>query len=218
MIHSMKKKCNGQGVMGVAWLILFLAGCAPSLSYVVPEDLILRLPKNARRGVFQAETVVTIAVDKKSSIKRDADSTLREIDRTREKIAQVEKQASKAGDREADKMELEIKMLKSKIDYLERLVEHQEIRAKLAEKELLHAMAQFELEKAKVVKKHAMVLDDAVEDFERQVKDMQAEVDDFKKEVDQDAAELKEEENRWLAVKKEYYSSVGESSKGWWTE
>ena len=43
-------------------------------------------------------------------------------------------------------------------------------------------------------------------------------MDDFRKEVDEDAAELKREEDEWLAVKKKYFSSIGESSKGWWTE
>jgi predicted nucleic acid-binding Zn-ribbon protein len=203
-------------------LVLFfcgvLEGCGAHLSKTVSPDLIQRLPKNTRRGVFQAETVVTIAVDRKSAIRRELDTAEREIDRTREKIADVEKQRSAAGGRDAEKMDLEINMLEAKIEFLERTIDHLKVKAELVDKELLLARAQFELEKAKLVKKHAIAIDDSIEDFEEQMKDIQADVDDFRKIVDEDAADLKQDEERWLAIKKEFYSSIGESAKGWWTE
>ncbi len=59
----------------VAWMVALLAGslggCGPSLSYTVSDDLLRRLPKSSRRAEFQAKTVVTIAVDRKSTVKRE---------------------------------------------------------------------------------------------------------------------------------------------------
>ena len=89
---------------------------------------------------------------------------------------------------------------------------------KLADMELILAKAQFELSKVRLVKKHSIAFDNDEEDFVEQVKSIQQDVDEFRKEVEEDAAELKHEEEEWLAVKKRYYSSIGESVKGWWTE
>jgi hypothetical protein len=195
-----------------------LAGCGSSLSYSVSPDLIRRLPKSSRRSVFQAETVVTIAVDRKSAIKRKIDSTTREVERTEERIKAIEKELASAGARDADKLDMEIDMLEAKIDYLKDVISHQEVRLDLAEKELLLAKAQFELSKVKLVKKHSIAFDGDEEDFVDQVTDLQEKVDEFRKDVDEDAADLKLAEEEWLAIKKRYYSSIGESSKGWWTD
>lgn len=192
--------------------------CGPSVSQTVPDDLLKRLPKSSRRSVFQAETVVTIAIDNKGSVKRKVDNTLREIDRTHEKIAKAEKEQSKASGNKAANYDLEIDMLEAKIDYLHEVVGHQDIRAKLSNWELVIAKAQFELAKVRLVKKHSISYSGTVEDFEEQVKDIQADVDDLRKDVEAESAELKLEEEKWLAAKKHYYSSIGESSKGWWTE
>jgi len=197
---------------------LALGGCGPSLSHTVPDDLLKRLPKSSRRSVFQAETVVTIAIDRRGAIKRTVDNSLREIDRTREKVRAAKKRRSQAsGDKKAN-IDLEIDMLEAKIDYLYDVIDHQDIRQKLADWELVLAKAQFELAKVQLVKKHSIAYSGSVEDFENQVKSIQADVDGLRKEVDAEAARLKLEEDKWLAAKKRYYSSIGESSKGWWTE
>lgn len=195
-----------------------LAGCGPSLSYTVSPDLIKRLPKSSRRSVFQAETVVTIAVDRKSSVKRKIDNARREIDRTEERIDKAKKEAQGAAAREADKIDMEIDMLDAKIDFLNAKIDHLQLRLKLADIELLLAKAQFELAKVRLVKKHSIAFSGSEEDFVDQAKSLQADVDDMRKDVDADAADLKRKEEQWLAVKKKYFSSIGESSKGWWTE
>jgi cell division protein FtsB len=206
-----------------AGLIVFftaamLFGCGGSLSYTVDPSLIKRLPKSSRRSVFQAETVVTIAVDQKSTTKRKIDSTKREIERTEEKMKDLRKRQETAAAREADKIDMEIDMLGAKVDYLEDKVDHYRYVLKLRDKELLLAKAKFELEKVKLVKKHSIAFDGSEEDFLDQVRSLQEEVDEFRMDVEEDAADLKASENQWLAVKKRYYSAVGESSKGWWTE
>lgn len=193
-------------------------GCGGSLSYTVDQSLIKRLPKSSRRSVFQAETVVTIAVDQKSTTKRKIDSTRREIERTEEKIKDLKKRREAAAAREADKIDMEIDMLDAKVDYLEDEADHYRYVLKLREKELLLARAKFELEKVKLVKKHSIAFDGSEEDFLDQVRSLQEKVNDFRMDVEEDAADLKASENEWLAIKKKYYSAVGESSKGWWTE
>lgn len=199
-------------------LALALGGCGPSLSNTVPDELLKRLPKSSRRSVFQAETVVTIAIDRRGAIKRTVDNSVREIDRTRQKIKDAEKRRSKvSGDKRAN-IDLEIDMLEAKIDYLYDVIDHQDIRQKLADWELVLAKAQFELAKVRLVKKHSISYSGSVEDFEGQVNDIKADVDGLRKEVDAEAARLKIEEEKWLAAKKRYYSAIGESSKGWWTE
>ncbi len=203
---------------GLAFSLGLLSGCGPSLSYTVSPDLIQRLPKTSRRSVFQAETVVTIAVDRRSAVKRTMDNTQREIDRTLTRIKKVKDGATNAAARETDKVDMEIDMLEAKIDFLNDKIDHFEVKLELAAMELVLAKAQFELAKVKLVKKHSIAFDDEEEDFVEQVKSIQSDVDDFRKEVDEDAAELKREEDEWLAVKKKYFSSIGESSKGWWTE
>ena len=80
------------------------------------------------------------------------------------------------------------------------------------------AKAQFELAKVRLVKKHSIAFSGTIEEFEEQVKDIQADVSSLRKEVDSEAAALKVEEEKWLSAKKRYYSAIGESSKGWWTE
>lgn len=199
-------------------LCLVLGGCGPSLSHTVPDDLLKRLPKSSRRSVFQAETVVTIAIDRRGGIKRTVDNSVREIDRTREKIKEAGKRRSQAsGDKKAN-IDLEVDMLDAKIDYLYEVIDHQDICQKLADWELVLAKAQFELAKVRLVKKHSISYSGSVEDFEGQVNGIKADVDGLRKDVDAEAAVLKVEEEKWLASKKRYYSAIGESSKGWWTE
>jgi hypothetical protein len=206
-----------------ACLIVFLTammllGCGASLSYSVDQSLIKRLPKSSRRSVFQAETVVTIAVDQKSTTKRQIDSAKREISRTEGRIENLKKRQESAAAREADKIDMEIDMMGAKVDYLEDKVDHLRYVLKLRDKELLLAKGQFELAKVRLVKKHSIAFDGSEEDFVDQVRSLQEEVDEFRMDVEEDAADLKLSENEWLAVKKKYYSAVGESSKGWWTE
>ncbi|MBW1870811.1 MAG: hypothetical protein JRJ19_02040 [Deltaproteobacteria bacterium] len=203
---------------GLVFSLGLLAGCGPSLSYTVSPDLIKRLPKSSRRSVFQAETVVTIAVDRMSAVKRTIDNTHREIDRTLTRIKKIKEGAANAAAREADKVDMEVDMLEAKIDFLNDKIDHFEVKLELADMELILAKAQFELAKVKLVKKHSIAFDDDEEDFIEQVKSIQSDVNDFRKEVEEDAADLKREEDEWLAVKKKYFSSIGESSKGWWTE
>ncbi|MBN2498593.1 MAG: hypothetical protein JXR96_28640 [Deltaproteobacteria bacterium] len=196
----------------VSLLLLALAsGCGPSLKYTVPQETIQRLPKGSRRTVFQARTVVTIAVDRKASIRRKIEATIQEIEKTKKKIESAKKESSKY-------LGLELAMLDAKVDFLEDSVKHQETLLELADYELMLAKAQFELAKAKLVKKHSIAFDADIQDFEEQVKSVGEYVQRFKKGVDAEAAELKIEEDKWLAAKKTYYSAIGESSKGWWTE
>jgi predicted acylesterase/phospholipase RssA len=206
----------------IVWIMAFLAGalsgCGPSLSHTVPDDLLRRLPKSSRRAEFQAKTVVTIAVDRRSTVKREIKTALNEISRTRDKIRKAKEQKGKVGAREADKIDLQIDMLGSKVDYLHDVVDHHRVRQKLAEMELVLAEAQYELSKVRLVKSNNISFDGDEEDFIDQVKSIQEDVDEFRKEVEADAADLKRLEEQWNAVKKKYYSSIGESSKGWWTE
>ncbi len=195
-----------------------LIGCRPSLSYTVSEDLLRRLPKSSRRAEFQAKTVVTIAIDRRSTVKREIKTTRNEISRTHEKIKKAKEQKSKGGAREADKIDLEVDMLGSKVNYLHDMVDHHQVRLKLAEMELILAKAQYELSKVRLVKSNNIGFDGDEEDFVSQVKSIQEDVNDFRKDVGADAADLKRREEEWLVVKKKYYSSIGESSKGWWTE
>jgi len=197
---------------------LCLPACGMSLRYTVDEDMLQRLPKASKRSVYQAETIVTIAIDAKGAVKRKIDNALKENDRLDAKIDEVKAQRGKASGDQVTKLGLEIRMLEAKQDYNEALVDHQRLVLKLSDRELLLARAQFELAKAQLIKKHSIQGDMAVEDFEGQVRDIQARVAEFRKDVDEEAAELKEEENRWLEAKKAYYSAIGESSKGWWTE
>lgn len=201
-----------------ALVALAVGGCGPSLSLTIPDDLLKRLPKSSRRSVFQAETVVTIAIDRRGAIKRLVESTLREIDRTREKIKQLESERAKASSDKRSRYDMEIDMLEAKVEYLYDLIDHQDIQRKLADWELVSAKAQFELAKVRLVKKHSIAYSGTIEEFEAQVNDIRADVDDLRKDVDREVAKLKVEEDKWLAAKKRYYSSIGESSKGWWTE
>jgi hypothetical protein len=202
----------------ISTLVGFLIGCGSSLSQTVPKELLQRLPKNSRRSVFQAETVVTIAIDNKGKIKRRKEGYLREIARTKEKIKEVDERLDKASGDKVRQIEMEIDMLESKIEYLDFAADHQDIRMELAEQELMLARAQFELSKARLVKKHSIAFSEDVEDFEEQVAAEREKVKDIRREVKQETEELKREEERWLAAKKHYYSAIGESSKGWWTE
>jgi chromosome segregation ATPase len=201
------------GFMGALWF----CACGPSLSHTVPDDLLQRLPKKSRRSVFQAETIVTIAVDRKSAIKRDQETTRRDIATLKERLAALEKESS--GDSPAaQRARAEIKVLEAQIDFLDRKLEHLELALEVANDELLLARAQFELAKLQLVKKHAIAFDGQEKDFEEQVADIQRYVDKRRRKLQADAAELKREEDRFLEVKKRYFSSVGESAKGWWTE
>ena len=192
--------------------------CGPSLSNTVPEDKLQRLPKNSRRSVYQAQTVVTIARDKKGTIKRTAENTQREIDRIKEKIKSSKKQLSTVSAAQASRIEGEIEMLRFKIDYLNEVIDHQDERMRLADAELVLAKAQFELAKVQLVKKHSIAFSGTVEEFEKQVRDIQEHVKRIREDVKNEELDLKREEERWLAAKKHYYSSIGESTKGWWTE
>ncbi len=217
---------NKIGILGKWFIVAVVSavfglpsgGCGGSLSHVVSEDLIKRLPKNSRKTVFQSETVVTIAMDRKSLEARKIKSLQRDIARTEQKIKLVEKERNTSSGTKADKLEREIDMLHEKVEYLEEVIDHQRERLELADKELTLAKAQFELSKVKLIKKHSIAFDGDESDFVDQVRSIQEDVEGKRKEVGQDEARLKRKESEWLAAKKRYYSSIGESSKGWWTE
>lgn len=203
------------GVLLSSWLA---TGCGPSLSYTVEPELLRRLPKKSRRSVFQARTVVTIAIDRLSSIRRQIDSTRRDIDRIKEREDKIEKEMETAGPRESQRRRGEIQVLDARKEYLEHKIDFLEEKHDVAEYELLLAKAQFELAKVRLVKKHSIAFDGDEADFVEQVKDLQQEVDERRKDLQGEEAELKRREQEYLAVKKKFYSSIGESSKGWWTE
>jgi len=202
----------------VVALVFLVFGPGCGLRYTVPKDLIRRLPKSSRKSVFQARTVVTIAIDKKSSVRRKIASTRREIERTKERIEDLQAKRSRTPARKRASLDLEIAMLKAKLDFLDEKIDFLEFKLKKAAKELLLAKARFELSKAKLIKKHAIKFSGDIGDFEDQVKDLEEDARDYKKELDERQKELKAEEKQWLAVKEKYYASVGETSRGWWTE
>ncbi len=213
MFQAKRKKYGRMAscCLGLAAGVVMLMGCGPSLSYTVPQETIQRLPKGSRRSVFQARTVVTIAVDRKATIRRQKEVIKRDI----EKIHQKMDKARKDGDKHLD---LELTMLDFQVDYLKDKLDHQDTLQEMADRDLLLSKAQFELAKAKLVKKHSVAFDGEVSEFEAQLKDIRAAADEYRKKVDSEAAELKAVENQWLAAKKTYFSAIGESSKGWWTE
>ncbi|HOX45706.1 MAG TPA: hypothetical protein PK668_19050 [Myxococcota bacterium] len=215
-LRALGRACLTLGLAALA--AACLPACGMTLSYTVDEDMLQRLPKASRRSVYQAETIVTIAIDAKGAVKRKIDNTIREDDRLEAKISEAKDRRGKASGDQVAKIDLEIRMLRAKLDYNDAFVDHQRTVLKLSDLELLLARAQFELAKAQLIKKHSIQGDMAVEDFEGQVKDIQARVAEFRKDVDEEAADLKEEENRWLEAKKAYFAAIGESSKGWWTE
>lgn len=201
--------------------LLLAAGfsaCGPSLSYTVPDDLLQRLPKKSRRSVFQAETVVTIAVDRKSAVKREQENTRREIDALRERIEKIEKESASESSAAEKKGKAEINMLEANIDYLEEKLDHLGLALSVADDELLLARAQFELAKVQLVKKHAIAFGGDEKDFVEQVNDIQRYVEKRRRQLEQNAAALKREEDKFMEIKKRFFSSIGESSKGWWTE
>jgi len=205
-------------LLGVLLSVWLGAGCGHSLSYTVEPELLQRLPKKSRRSVFQARTVVTIAIDRLSSIRRQIDGTRRDIDRIKERVDKIEKELGNAGPRESQRLRGEIDVLDARQEYLEHKIEFLEEKLDVAEDELLLAKGQFELAKVRLVKKHSIAFDGDEADFVEQVEDLQQKVNERRKDLERDEAELKRQEQKWLAVKKRFYSSIGESSKGWWTE
>ncbi len=202
------------------WLpwVLCLSACGPSLSETVPDGVIQRLPKASRRSVFQAETIVTIALDRRSSVTREIQNLDRERRRTGELLRLADKRKDKASGAEEERIEQEIEVLEAKEELLERQIEHQEIVLELTEYEVILARAQFELAKVRLVKKHAIKFGEDEEDFVEQVQSIQEDVNDQREEVAEDEQELKEQEESFLALKKKYNMMDGEPSKGWWAQ
>jgi len=214
-------RSNGRAPWFVLCLAaLLLGGAAPgcALRYTVPKDLTKRLPKSSRKSVFQARTVVTIAIDNKASVRRKMSSTRREIERTQERIEEAENKRSRTIATEKGKLESEIEMLEAKIDFLEEKLDYLDQQFDMAEEELLLAKARFELAKAKLVKKHSVAFSGDVEDFEDQVKSLEEDVAAERADLEMHDLEMKAEESEWETVKNQYYSSIGETSRGWWTE
>ena len=191
-------------------------GCA--LRYTVPPELTKRLPKSSRKSVFQARTVVTIAIDNRASVRRKMSSTRREIERTRERINEAEARRRRTIATEKGKLDAEVEMLEAKIDFLEERLDFLDDKLDLAKEELLLAAERFELAKAKLVKKHSIAFSGDVEDFEAQVKSLEEDVEEQRADFKLREEELKVEEAKWLEVKTRYYATIGETSRGWWTE
>ena len=197
------------------WLLL---GCGPSLSDTVPDNVIERLPKASRRSVFQAETIVTIALDRRASVAREIQNLHRELRKTGEIMRLTDKRLDKAEGGEKGRIEQEIEVLEVKEELLERQIDHQEIVLKLADYEVILARAQFELSKVKLVKKHSIKFGEDEEDFVEQVQSIQEDVNDQREVVAEDERELKQQEESFLALKKKYNMMDGEPSKGWWAQ
>ncbi|RME25733.1 MAG: hypothetical protein D6806_07435, partial [Deltaproteobacteria bacterium] len=125
---------------------------------------------------------------------------------------------SGAGGQKKARLEAELDMLDAKERYLGAKGEFLERSLEVADKEVMLARAQFELAKLKLVKKHSIAFDGDEQDFVEQVEDWKHTVEEERRDLQQMEAELKLEEKKWLEAKKRFYSSVGESSKGWWTE
>jgi hypothetical protein len=200
------------------WGVVSFGGCGPSLSETVPDGVIQRLPKASRRSVFQAETIVTIALDRRASVVRETQNLNRELTKTKELARLADKRLDKAKDEERDRIKQEIEVLEAKEELLDRQIDHQEIELKLADYEVVLAKAQFELAKVKLVKKHSIKFGGEEKDFTDQVQSIQEDVNDKRKDVADDEKEVKEQEESFLALKKKYNMMDGEPSKGWWVQ
>jgi chromosome segregation ATPase len=208
----------------VAGIAAVMAACASGPRKRVDGRVLEKLTIENRLLLFEAENELNIAVDARYQVLDEIDQIKVDIERAREKLEVAERDEDlfeRKGDSERTMLAaLRAETQRTRIDYLEARLDWARERLRVEDKRLLVAEAQFELAKARLVKKNnvpgASKID--LEDFEGQVDKYRAKAEAADRDVEDALVKLGEREEAWIQASRALQDASGGAYGSRWLD
>lgn len=202
---------------------LLVSGCG-GLGYQVERDLLTEVSVENKLTLFDAENNVAISLDERDQIRREIQMVRQQIEDTDKQIREAIEDGERAEDKgDAERANIAVmaeEVFDLKKDFLYEQIGLLRSRLEVQEAYIYVAFAQYELAKAKLVKKNNVrgAQDIELEDFEAQVDEYVEQA----KEINQDFAEYEQEveqvKQAWLARREELQQASGGGLGSPWAE
>jgi len=210
------------------WLLVgafvSLCACASGPRKRVDGKVLEKLTIENRLLLFDAENELNIAIDARYQVLDEIDAIKDDIDRAKRKLEAARRDISTFEDKK-DAEQVRIAKLreqtqKTRIKYLEARLDWARERLKVEDKRLVVAQAEFELAKARLVKKNNVpgASKITLKDFEDQVSKYEGKVEDANKKVDKALVELTEREEAWIQASRALQEASGGALGSRWLD
>lgn len=174
--------------------------------------------------LFDAENELNIAIDARYQVIDEIDAIKDDLDRAKRKLETARRDVEvfeRKGDFDRQGVaELRTEAQKSRIDYLRARLDWARERLEVENRRLVVAQSEFELAKARLVKKNNVpgASKISIEDFEDQVAKYKSRVEDADRDVEKALVDLTEEEEEWIRASRTLQEASGGALGSRWLE
>lgn len=201
-----------------------VCACASAPRKRVDGKVLEKLTIENRLLLFDAENELNIAIDARYQVLDEIDAIKDDIDRAKRKLETARRDISAFEDKKDAEQVRIAKMReltqKTRIKYLEARLGWARERLKVEDKRLIVAQAEFELAKARLVKKNNVpgASRITIQDFEDQVSKYEGKVEDADKNVEKALVKLTEREEAWIRASRELQEASGGALGSRWLD
>lgn len=210
------------------WLLVgafvSVCACASAPRKRVDGKVLEKLTIENRLLLFDAENELNIAIDARYQVLDEIEAIKDDIDRAKRKLDTARRDISTfQGKKDGEQVriaKMREQTQKTRIKYLEARLGWARERLKVEDKRLIVAQAEFELAKARLVKKNNVPGASRItlKDYESQVSTYEGKVEDADKNVDKALAKLTEREEAWIRASRELQEASGGALGSRWLD
>ncbi|MEM1025868.1 MAG: hypothetical protein AAGD10_17755 [Myxococcota bacterium] len=201
-----------------------VCACASAPRKRVDGKVLEKLTIENRLLLFDAENELNIAIDARYQVLDEIEAIKDDIDRAKRKLDTARRDISTfQGKKDGEQVriaKMREQTQKTRIKYLEARLGWARERLKVEDKRLIVAQAEFELAKARLVKKNNVPGASRItlKDYESQVSTYEGKVEDADKNVDKALAKLTEREEAWIRASRELQEASGGALGSRWLD
>lgn len=194
------------------------------LSHQVDRDLLHAVSVENKLSLFDAENHVSITLDEREQIRREIQNLRRDVSDAEKRIADAvedEERAAQKGDAQRRQVAvLAQKVFAKEVEYLEERIALMRTKLNVQDALIYVAFAQYELAKAKLVKKNNIngAQDIAVVDFEEQVAEAVERAKGQQADFSAEETEVEKLRESWMAQRQELSRASGGGLGTAWAE
>ena len=212
-----------RALFALVWITAIL-GCRSAPTLRVDADVLDKITIENKLLLFDAENELNIAIDSRDQVVDEIAQYKDDIRRAKKKQAVAERDADVFADK-GDPERARVAALRAdaegtRIDFLEATLEWARERLVKERRRLVVAKAQFELAKARLVKKNNVpgASDIVLADFEEQVADYKEDVDAADEDIAAAEAEMNSKEEAWIVVADKLAAATGGALGSRWLD
>lgn len=201
-----------------------LCACASGPRKRVDGKVLEKLTIENRLLLFDAENELNIAIDARYQVLDEIEAIKNDIERAKRKLETARRDVSTFEEKKKAEQvriaKLREQTQKTRIKYLESRLDWARERLKVEDKRLVVAQAEFELAKARLVKKNNVpgASKITLKNFEDQVAKYEAKVEDAARNVDKALAKLTEREEAWIQTSRALQEASGGALGSRWLD